>query len=151
RLGGRLRRHRPGRRRPHRPHYRAPAGARDRRGGGPHAGGPARRRGGGSAGAARARASGATHHRRSAWSRMSAVAEAPGGVADSAELVRSGTQDAWRQLKKDRLALASGLFLILVVLAAIFGAPLAEHLTGHPQNKQYVSAISADGVPLGPW
>ena len=81
---------------------------------------------------------------------MSAVAETA-GQAEASELARSGVNDAWRQLKRDRVALLAGGFLVLVVLAAIFGAPLAEHLTGHPQNTQYVSAISADGVPVGPW
>jgi ABC-type dipeptide/oligopeptide/nickel transport system permease subunit len=49
------------------------------------------------------------------------------------------------------VALVSGAFLAFVVAAALVGAPLGERLTGHPSNQQYASALSADGVPLGPW
>jgi peptide/nickel transport system permease protein len=35
------------------------------------------------------------------------------------------------------------------VLAALIGAPLAAHLTGHPPNAQYPYALSIDGQPVG--
>jgi peptide/nickel transport system permease protein len=43
------------------------------------------------------------------------------------------------------------MLLVVVVAAAVVGAPAAENLTGHPVNEQYASAISAYGVPVGPW
>ena len=143
RLGGRVRRHRPRRRRPHRPHDRPPAApARSARW--PLDAGPAARR---------ATTTGRAPtllepelvvrtHDGAAGAGVSAVAETA-GQAEAGELARSGVDDAWRQLKRDRVALVAGGFLVLVVVAAIFGAPLAEHLTGHPPEHSSTSRRSA--------
>src|SRR4029077_19341524 len=41
-------------------------------------------------------------------------------------------------------------FLLVLVVAAVGGAPLAAHLTGHGPNTQYENALSIDGLRLGP-
>ena len=57
----------------------------------------------------------------------------------------------WERLKQDKVALAGGVVILLLVVLAIIGGPLAEKLTGHPQNTPYTSQmLDAYGVPLGP-
>jgi len=64
-------------------------------------------------------------------------------------VARSPSHDFWRRFRRDRLAVASGVFLVLVVLAALGGAPLAAKVTGHSQNQQLFSALDQNGLPLG--
>ena len=56
----------------------------------------------------------------------------------------------WERFRQDRLALAGGVTIVLLVLIAIFGGPLAERITGHPQNTSYSQMTDAFGVPKGP-
>jgi peptide/nickel transport system permease protein len=56
----------------------------------------------------------------------------------------------WERLKQDKAALAGGVVIVLLVLIAIFGGPLAESISGHPQNQTYSTMTDAYGVPLGP-
>ncbi len=63
---------------------------------------------------------------------------------------KSPTQLLWDRFRQDKAALGGGVVIILLVLIAIFGGPLAEQLTGHPQNTTYSQMTDAYGVPLGP-
>lgn len=57
---------------------------------------------------------------------------------------------AWQRLRRDRVAMASLVVIVLIVLMAVF-APLATHLTGHPPNEQYRTVgLTPDGLPRGP-
>jgi peptide/nickel transport system permease protein len=56
----------------------------------------------------------------------------------------------WERLSQDKAALAGGVVICVLVLIAIFGGPLAEHLTGHGQNATYDSMTDDYGVPKGP-
>jgi ABC-type dipeptide/oligopeptide/nickel transport system permease subunit len=56
----------------------------------------------------------------------------------------------WERFRQDKLALAGGVTIVLLVLIALFGGPLAEQITGHPQNQSYSQMTDAYGVPLGP-
>jgi ABC-type dipeptide/oligopeptide/nickel transport system permease subunit len=56
----------------------------------------------------------------------------------------------WERLSQDKAALAGGLVICLLVLIAIFGGPLAAHITGHGQNATYDSMTDDYGVPKGP-
>src|SRR6185437_5776534 len=47
-------------------------------------------------------------------------------------------------------ALVGAVVIAILVLIAIFGGPLAERATGHPQNATYDSMTDDYGVPLGP-
>ena len=58
---------------------------------------------------------------------------------------------AWRRLRRDRVALASGVVFCLVVLAVTAGAPLAEKLLGHGPNDPFPYAVSTSLRPVGPW
>lgn len=82
--------------------------------------------------------------------RMSIAAPVPTFSADEAPVARGAFADFWRRFRHDRIALAAGVFIALVVVAALAGAPLAAWLTGHPPNRQYVNGLTIDGIPLPP-
>ncbi|HEY7537997.1 MAG TPA: ABC transporter permease [Gaiellaceae bacterium] len=56
----------------------------------------------------------------------------------------------WERLRSDRIALAAALFLLVVVLAAVFAGPITR-LVAHPPNAQYTDRLDpAFGTPTGP-
>lgn len=55
----------------------------------------------------------------------------------------------WRRFRRDRAALASLIFIILLVLAAFIGGPLAAHLFGHGPNLPHFGLLT--NKPVGPW
>ncbi|MGW4384546.1 ABC transporter permease [Kitasatospora sp. NPDC004531] len=62
---------------------------------------------------------------------------------------RSPGRIAWDRLKRDKVALAGGAVVILLVLAAIF-APVLTSLFGHPPNEPHADQINPDlGLPKG--
>jgi peptide/nickel transport system permease protein len=63
---------------------------------------------------------------------------------------RSLTQIAWGRLRRDRIALAGGVFIILLVLVAIF-APLLVKITGGPPNEWHEDLLNMNigGIPNG--
>jgi peptide/nickel transport system permease protein len=56
----------------------------------------------------------------------------------------------WDRFKQDRAALIGGGVIAVLVFIAFFGGPLAEWITGHPQNQTYGYMTDAYGVPKGP-
>lgn len=61
-------------------------------------------------------------------------------------------EQVWRRFRRDKLAMASAIFIVLLILIAIGGAPLAANLLNHGPNDQYVStAFEGFSKPLGPW
>jgi peptide/nickel transport system permease protein len=64
---------------------------------------------------------------------------------------RSLGQIAWRRLRRDKVALAGGLFLVFLILVAIF-APLIVKLLGDPPNEFHQNLIdpATGGLPIGP-
>jgi peptide/nickel transport system permease protein len=56
----------------------------------------------------------------------------------------------WERFKQDKAALVGGAVVIMLILIAIFGGPLAEAISGHPQSATYDSMTDAYGVPKGP-
>ena len=63
---------------------------------------------------------------------------------------RSPRQLFWARFKQDKAALVGGIVIILLVLIAIFGGPLAERISGHAQNEPFSSMTDEFGVPRGP-
>jgi peptide/nickel transport system permease protein len=57
-------------------------------------------------------------------------------------------EQVWIRFRRDKIAIAGGVFIILLALAAFGGAPLAAHVLGHGPNDQYYTAI--DPVKLAP-
>jgi len=63
---------------------------------------------------------------------------------------RSQWQLTWRRLRRDRLAVASAVTIVIVVIAAI-AAPLFTSITHHGPNQLFPdTGLSADGIPVGP-
>jgi peptide/nickel transport system permease protein len=56
----------------------------------------------------------------------------------------------WERFRQDKAALAGGVTILILVVIAIIGGPLAENITGHPQNTSYSQMTDAFGVPNGP-
>src|SRR3954453_16206159 len=56
---------------------------------------------------------------------------------------------AWMRLKKDKVALAGGIFLIFLILVAIF-APLIVKYLGYPPNEFHQELIDTAGGTLEP-
>jgi peptide/nickel transport system permease protein len=84
--------------------------------------------------------------------------DAAGAVADD-DGVEAGVEardywaSVWLRLKRDRLALAGGVFIVLLVLIAFAGAPLAAKVLGHGPNEPFLvsGGLDADQLPAGPW
>ena len=60
-------------------------------------------------------------------------------------------EQVWRRFKRDRVALASIFFLILVVLVCYPGAIIAEQLVGHSPDDIFSDGIDDGLIPVGPW
>lgn len=62
-------------------------------------------------------------------------------------------EQVWRRFRKDKVAIASGIFIILLFAAAFLGAPLASRWLGHGPNDIYPTAgVDQETlVPAGPW
>lgn len=56
----------------------------------------------------------------------------------------------WSRFKQDKAAVVGGAIIIVLVLLAIFGGPLAERVTGHAQNEPDITMTDEYGLPLGP-
>jgi peptide/nickel transport system permease protein len=79
---------------------------------------------------------------------MSAIAATPETAAITPGL--TPRQLFWLRFKKDKAAMAGGIVIIVLVLLAIFGGPLAEHFTGHGQNEPFSNMTDDFGLPKGP-
>jgi ABC-type dipeptide/oligopeptide/nickel transport system permease subunit len=56
---------------------------------------------------------------------------------------------ALRRLRRDPASVFAACLLVLLVFAAVIGAPLAAHLTGHSPIEQFPNALYSDGEPIG--
>jgi peptide/nickel transport system permease protein len=74
----------------------------------------------------------------------------PTGAPDVVE-ARGYWNQIWRRFSRDRAALVAGVVIIVLLLAAFLGAPIASHLLGHgPNDVNPINAV-VDGRPVGPW
>ncbi len=62
-------------------------------------------------------------------------------------------EQVWRRFKRDKVAIASGIFIIFLFFVAFVGAPLAQHLLGHSPNDLFIATGGVDSnlLPVGPW
>lgn len=76
-------------------------------------------------------------------------------VADAAEPaveLYSPWRIAWKRFKRDRIAMASGIFLIVLLIAVFPGAKLASMALGHGPDDLYPYAVDSDTLkPFGPF
>ena len=85
---------------------------------------------------------------------MSVDESAPRTTSEAAEPAaikgRGPWELAWRRLRRDKVAMISLLFIILIVALAIF-APLVAAVTGHSPNTQYrQTGLDQSGLPVAP-
>ena len=59
-------------------------------------------------------------------------------------------EQVWRRFKRDRAAMASIVFLVLLIIAAYPGAWIAGKLLGHGPNDMFPSALDEWILPVGP-
>src|SRR5262245_12074503 len=98
-----------------------------------------------------------------------AAAGAAGGIVlegpEVAVKARGYWEQVWIRFRRDRVAVASGVFIIVLFLAAFVGAPVAAAILGHgpdqpfnstfdPSTGQTITNSGLDPVselPVGPW
>src|SRR5919199_2095443 len=83
------------------------------------------------------------------------------GVESGAELgeeeavrARSYWDLVWRRFRRDKVAIASGFFIIFLSLVAFVGAPIAKHYVGHGPDDIFTGTAAVDSVsllPANPW
>jgi peptide/nickel transport system permease protein len=72
-------------------------------------------------------------------------------TAVEAVKARGYWESIWIRLRRDKLAIAGGIFIIVMFLVAFVGAPIAAHLLGHGPNDQFSDAVDPDTfLPVGP-
>src|SRR6478736_4663035 len=60
----------------------------------------------------------------------------------------------WRRFRRDKVAIASGIFIIFLILVAFVGAPIAKHFVGHGPDDIFTGTAAVDSVsllPANPW
>jgi ABC-type dipeptide/oligopeptide/nickel transport system permease subunit len=84
----------------------------------------------------------------------SAIAVESHGELGELEQVRARGywEQVWRRFRRDKVALGSGVFIILLVVVAIIGGPIAAHYLGHGVNdfNQNAGQAGINQVPVGP-
>jgi peptide/nickel transport system permease protein len=82
----------------------------------------------------------------------SIAVETPGVLGESTEPVqaRGYWEQVWRRFRKERLAIASGLFIVLLFLLCFGGAPIAAHFLGHGPNDIFADGLNKSLLPKGP-
>ncbi len=63
---------------------------------------------------------------------------------------KSPKQLFWDRFKKDKVALGSLAFILLLVLLAVFAGVIAKHLVGHGPNELFRDQLDDFGLPTGP-
>jgi peptide/nickel transport system permease protein len=85
-----------------------------------------------------------------------AVAVESGPELGEAEAVRARGywELVWRRFRRDKVAIASGIFIIVLILVAFVGAPVAKHFIGHGPDDIFTGTAAVDSVsllPANPW
>jgi peptide/nickel transport system permease protein len=85
-----------------------------------------------------------------------AVATEHGAEFGGAEEVRARGywELVWRRFRRDKVAIASGIFIIFLIFVAFAGAPIAKHYVGHGPDEIFTGTAAVDSVsllPANPW
>src|SRR6266536_1632492 len=84
-----------------------------------------------------------------------AIAAESGDVLGGLESVgaRGYWELVWCRLRRDKIAIASGIFIVLLIFIAFAGAPIAKRALGHGPNDLFIgsNAVSPQLQPAGPW
>ena len=76
--------------------------------------------------------------------------DAAPGTQQGEVRARSYWEQVWRRFKRDRVAIASVVFLVLLILVVYPGAWIAERLLGHGPNQIFPDALDDGLLPVGP-
>jgi peptide/nickel transport system permease protein len=83
-----------------------------------------------------------------------AVAAESGAELGDLEAVRARGywELVWIRFKRDKIAIAGGVFIVLLLVLAFAGAPIAKRALGHGPNTIFIGtqAVSSDLQPAGP-
>src|SRR5436190_22442163 len=82
-----------------------------------------------------------------------AVASESGAALGEIEIKARGYWElVWIRFRRDKVAIASGIFIILLILVAFVGAPIAEHYLGHGPDDIFTGtpAVTPGFLPAGP-
>ena len=60
-------------------------------------------------------------------------------------------EQVWRRFKRDKIAIGGGVTIILLLLTAFIGAPIAKAILGHGPNDLFYTALTSTGQPIGPF
>jgi peptide/nickel transport system permease protein len=61
-------------------------------------------------------------------------------------------EQVWLRFKQDKVAIAGGLFIIIILIAGFIGAPVAAALLGHGPGDLFENGVNAKTfLPVGPW
>jgi peptide/nickel transport system permease protein len=72
--------------------------------------------------------------------------------AESKVRARGYWEGVFLRFRRDRFAIAGGLYILFVIFAGFVGAPIAAHILGHGPNDQFAGALDPRTVlPVGPW
>jgi peptide/nickel transport system permease protein len=85
-----------------------------------------------------------------------AVATETHGELGAAEAVRARGywELVWIRFRKDKVAIASGIAIILIFVVAFAGAPIAKHFVGHGPDDIFTGTAAVKQpslLPAGPW
>jgi peptide/nickel transport system permease protein len=85
-----------------------------------------------------------------------AVAVESGSELGEAEAVRARGywELVWRRFRRDKVAIASGIFIIFLILVAFVGAPIAKHFIGHGPDEIFTGTAAVELpslLPADPW
>jgi peptide/nickel transport system permease protein len=83
------------------------------------------------------------------------VAQETGGALGETEEIRARGywELVWRRFRRDKVAIGSGVFIILLIAVAFGGAPIAQHYIGHGPSDLFVTppAVSVPSLlPANP-
>jgi peptide/nickel transport system permease protein len=78
-----------------------------------------------------------------------AVASESGGDLGNLQDVqaRGYWELVWRRFRRDKVAIASAFFIVLLILVAFVGAPIAKHYSGHGPNDIFASSPEVVELP----
>ena len=80
------------------------------------------------------------------------AAESHGEIGDFSEVrARGYWEQVWIRFRRDRVAIVSGVFIILLIIVAFAGAPIASRILGHGPNALFFDGIDENFYPVGPW
>jgi len=80
--------------------------------------------------------------------------ESGSGLGEQMDVKARGYwEQVWIRFRRDKVAIAGGIFIIFLIAAAFGGAPLAAHMLGHGPNDLFIATGAVDPgtlLPVGP-